>query len=132
MSHCSGMGSERAPLVLSLRLKVGGASFLGPGKIALLRRIDRLGSISAAARDMGMSYRRAWLLIDSLNRLLDEPVVATELGGAKGGGATLTPTGRRLLDLYLAIEARSAEAASEELRELAALLSGNPNCSSQR
>jgi len=73
--------------VLRVRLKVGGDSFLGPGKIALLHRIDNLGSISAAARDMGMSYRRAWLLVDSLNRLLAEPVLATELGGAKGGGA---------------------------------------------
>lgn len=93
LSHSAGMGSVRAPLVLSVRLKVGGDSFLGPGKIALLHRIDRLGSISAAARDMGMSYRRAWLLVDSLNRLLAEPVLATELGGAKGAERSLLPRG---------------------------------------
>lgn len=118
------MSVDSLHATLSLRVKLGAESFLGPGKVALLRNIDRLGSISAAAREMGMSYRRAWLLIDSLNRLLPEPVLATELGGAKGGGASLTPTGRRLLDIYLAIEARSAEAASAELGELDRLLGG--------
>lgn len=116
------MTSDATAPRLSLRVKLGASSFLGPGKIGLLRRIDELGSISAAARDMGMSYRRAWLLIDSLNQTLPTPVLSTELGGPGGGGATLTATGRRLLDLYLAIEVRSTEAASEELEELGRLL----------
>lgn len=121
--HVLTMDADPPHANLSLRIKLGPDSFLGPGKVGLLKRIDRLGSISAAARDMGMSYRRAWLLIDSLNRVLSEPVLATEPGGKKGGGASLTPTGRRLLNLYLAIEERSSREASKDLRDLELLLS---------
>jgi molybdate transport system regulatory protein len=84
----------------TLRLKAGRTGILGPGKGRLLEEIDRAGSISAAARGMGMSYKRAWDLVSDLNALFTQPVVATSFGGAKGGGATLTPFGRDVLARY--------------------------------
>ncbi|MGH7822385.1 MAG: winged helix-turn-helix domain-containing protein, partial [Candidatus Binatia bacterium] len=83
-----------------LRLKLRGEVLLGPGRADLLERIGRLGSIAAAARDMGMSYRRAWLLLDSLNRLFARPVVETAHGGHRRGGAVLTSVGRAALAAY--------------------------------
>lgn len=84
----------------SLRLKHGNTGVLGPGKGRLLEEIDRAGSISGAARGMGMSYKRAWDLVSDLNHLFKEPLVATSFGGAKGGGATLTPLGQQVLGHY--------------------------------
>jgi molybdate transport system regulatory protein len=84
----------------TLRLKAGRTGILGPGKGRLLEEIDRAGSISAAARGMGMSYKRAWDLVADLNALFKEPVVTTSFGGAKGGGATLTQFGRDVLARY--------------------------------
>ncbi len=78
---------------------------LGPGKVALLEAIDAAGSISAAARTMGMSYRRAWLLLDEMHEMFSSPVAETAHGGARGGGATLTPFGRELIARYRAMEA---------------------------
>ena len=72
---------------LTLRIDFDGERSIGPGKIKLLELIDALGSISAAGRRMGMSYRRAWLLVDALNRCFREPLVASHAGGAHGGGA---------------------------------------------
>lgn len=89
-------------IVIRLDLPAGR---IGPGKIALLEQIARSGSISAAGRSLGMSYRRAWLLVEELNRLFKEPLVATQLGGVGGGGAALTPLGRSVIDHYRAIEA---------------------------
>jgi molybdate transport system regulatory protein len=83
-----------------LRFKLGTIIVLGPGKTDLLQAIDRTGSISAAARAMGMSYKRAWLLIDEMNRNLKEPVVAAAFGGSHGGGAHLTPFGQEVLARY--------------------------------
>ena len=73
---------------------------LGPGKADLLDAIASTGSISGAARKMGMSYRRAWILVNTMNACFAEPVVGTEKGGAEGGGAELTSTGRRVLKQY--------------------------------
>lgn len=73
---------------------------IGPGKADLLDAIAETGSISAAARAMGMSYRRAWLLVDTMNSCFRSPLVATAKGGAEGGGASLTPTGRKVLEEY--------------------------------
>jgi molybdate transport system regulatory protein len=84
----------------TLRLKAGKTGILGPGKGRLLEEIDKAGSISGAARGMGMSYKRAWDLVADLNALFKEPVVATSFGGAKGGGATLTPFGQSVLARY--------------------------------
>jgi len=73
---------------------------MGPGKADLLAEIDKTGSISAAGRSMGMSYRRAWMLVDVMNRCFAEPLVHTAKGGKDGGGATLTPLGRQVLNSY--------------------------------
>lgn len=91
---------------------------VGPGKIALLEAIAREGSISAAGRSLGMSYRRAWDLVDALNRLLGSPAVTTATGGAGGGGAALTPAGRALMDDYRAIETAARVASAGRLRTL--------------
>jgi len=103
---------------LTVRVDFGSARALGPGKIRLLEMIARTGSISRAGRSLDMSYRRAWLLIDDLNRCFREPVVTTQPGGAQGGGAALTGFGRELIDKYRAIEARAMAAAKPQLRDL--------------
>lgn len=110
---------------LSLRVDFGGsdpASRLGPGKVALLEAIRRTGSISAAGRSLGMSYKRAWDLTDALNRLFGTPVVETRSGGSDRGGASLTPTGQAVLSHYRALEEKASAAASADLLALSALL----------
>lgn len=97
---------------LSIRIDFGPGLRVGPGKIALLEKIEALGSISAGGRAMDMSYRRAWELIDELNAIFGTPVVESRSGGKKGGGATLTPFGLSLISRYRAME-RSAAAAAE-------------------
>ena len=92
---------------------------IGPGKVALLEAIDRTGSISAAAKALGMSYRRAWDLVDETNRCLIGPAVTTATGGNRGGGTSLTPVGADLVRRYRAAE-REAEAVVE--RNLGSLL----------
>ena len=91
---------------LTVRVDFGAERALGPGKIRLLEVIGKSGSISRAGRALGMSYRRAWLLIDDMNRSFRAPVVATQPGGVRGGGAELTPFGLELIENYRAIEAR--------------------------
>jgi molybdate transport system regulatory protein len=105
---------------LTLRLDFAPGQAIGHGKIRLLEAVRDRGSIAAAGRVMGMSYRRAWLLIDALNRLFGEPVVETKHGGTAGGGAELTPLGHRLVQHYRTIEAKAQAAAAGELAELAA------------
>lgn len=97
------------------RVQIGEAIALGPGKIDLLRAIERERSISAAARAMGLTYKRAWLLIDSLNQGFGRPVVAATTGGRGGGGAALTPLGVELVARYAALEARLDAACRAEL-----------------
>ena len=92
---------------------------IGPGKAKLLESIRDTGSISAAARDMGMSYKRAWLLLDSINQAFTEPVVTAAPGGSGGGGATLTPFGVEVLDHYRRIHDRAAASAVDDLSALA-------------
>ena len=92
---------------------------IGPGKAALLESIRDTGSISAAARDMGMSYKRAWLLLDSMNQAFTELVVRAAPGGAGGGGATLTPFGAEVLEHYRRIHDRAAAMAADDLATLA-------------
>ncbi len=106
-------------LKLKVQLMVGDAIALGPGKADLLDAIRAHGSISAAARAMGMSYRRAWLLVDTMNRCWDPPLVATAPGSA---GARLTPAGEDVLARYRALQGRIGDAAAGE--ELAALERG--------
>ncbi len=90
-----------------LRLYLRGGNPLGPGKVQLLAAIRDLGSISAAARSMRMSYRSAWLLVDSMNELFRQPVVTTTHGGRGGGAAVVTPFGQKLIRRYESME-RSA------------------------
>ena len=108
------MGNVR----LTVRIDFGAERALGPGKIRLLEAIGKTGSISRAGRALGMSYRRAWLLIDDMNRCFRAPVVATQPGGVKGGGAALTPFGVALIENYRAIEAQAAAAAMPRLQAL--------------
>jgi molybdate transport system regulatory protein len=100
---------------LSIRIDLASGARIGPGKIALLEEIARSGSISAAGRALKMSYRRAWELIEDLNRHLGLPVVNTAAGGAGGGGARLTEAGATLVGEYRAIEAASRKAARRHL-----------------
>ncbi|MGE0804878.1 MAG: winged helix-turn-helix domain-containing protein [Burkholderiaceae bacterium] len=95
---------------------------IGPGKIALLEAVAETGSISAAARQMGMSYRRAWVLVDEMNRALQSPAVNTATGGAHGGGTALTPVGEELVRRYRAIESTARLAAAADISALTRLL----------
>jgi molybdate transport system regulatory protein len=107
---------------LVLRVDFGGRGAVGPGKIRLLEEIERTGSISAAGRELEMSYRRSWLLVDDLNRCFREPVVASQRGGTKGGGAGLTEFGRELIRRFRAVEAAAAAAAQPDMAVLADML----------
>jgi molybdate transport system regulatory protein len=107
---------------LHLRIDFGAAGRIGPGKVALLERVAEVGSISAAARTFDMSYRRAWLLVDAMNRTFAQPVVATVKGGHAHGGATLTPFGLELIKRYRRMEATAATAMAEDVQALEAAL----------
>src|SRR6516165_5476115 len=111
---------------LSIRIDLASGDRIGPGKIALLEAIRSTGSISAAARSLGMSYRRAWLLVEEINRALRRPAVTAETGGRRGGGAIITPVGERVVGLYRAIEVHARAAASAEFRTIAKLVRPTP------
>ena len=106
-------------LQLRIRVRIGDVVAVGPGKIALLAAVGEHGSISAAARSLDMSYRRAWLLLDELNRSLVSPATVASQGGRRGGGAQVTASGEALLALYRRIE---AEALAVTRRDTARLL----------
>ena len=105
---------------LKFTIVLGSGARFGPGKAALLESIRDTGSISAAARSMDMSYKRAWVLIDSINRAFEEPAVTAATGGHHGGGARLTEFGRDLLDRYRRMEARVRAEAADDLAALEA------------
>lgn len=111
---------------LWVKIDLGSAGQVGPGKIALLRGIAEKRSIAAAARDMKMSYRRAWLLIDELNGIFGQPVLVTHIGGKGHGGAELTSFGQRLIDAFGLIQQRAEQAAHEELAALAGEIQPRP------
>lgn len=100
---------EPPRLDIRLRIDFGAAASMGPGKVALLEHIDRLGALSHAARDLGLSYRRAWQLLNDLNHSFTEPVARASVGGVGGGGVQLTAFGRDLIAAY-----RDAERAALE------------------
>ena len=104
---------------LSIRVDLADGTRIGPGKVALLEQIGRTGSISAAGRALRMSYRRAWDLVEELNRSLGRPVVTTATGGSGGGGAALTEAGIALVGEYRAIEAAAEAAARRHIATLA-------------
>ena len=105
-----------------LRVTRGTDIALGPGKVDLLEAIATKGSITAAARSLGMSYRRAWLLVDTMNRCFREPVVDAEKGGKRGGGTRLTATGVEAVRRYRRVEQLAAGASANEMRALLKLL----------
>ncbi|MDT8853770.1 LysR family transcriptional regulator [Paracoccaceae bacterium Fryx2] len=111
---------------LRIRIHFSEAEMMGPGKAELLERIARTGSIAAAGREMGMSYKRAWMLIETLNAMFRAPVVESTRGGPGGGGAVLTGTGQQVLALFRAFEAQAATAGAGPLAEMQALMRDIP------
>lgn len=108
---------------LIVRIDLGIHGRLGPGKLQLLQKIDDLGSISAAGREMRMSYRQAWALVDQLNHAFKEPVVASQTGGKSGGGAHLTDFGKLLLTHCNALIGNAKKTAQPHLEFIDAVLS---------
>src|SRR5579863_4635406 len=101
-----------------MRIRKGETIALGPGKVALLEAVRKHGSISAAARSLDMSYRRAWLLIDELNRSLQSPATISEQGGQSGGGCVLTPVGESIVRLYRDVETQAQAACATQIGDL--------------
>ena len=115
--------AARKPRVeLRLRLRLGEDIAIGPGKADLLAAIAATGSISAAARSLGMSYRRAWLLVETMNRSFREPLVRAKTGGRSGGGAEVTAVGREALRHYRAMQKAAERAVGGPAARLAALM----------
>ena len=110
--HSANMARVRVSIVFESGARIG------PGKAKLLESIRDTGSISAAAREMGMSYKRAWLLLDSMNQAFTEPVVTAAPGGTGGGGATLTPFGAEVLECYRRIDDRASAMAADDVAAL--------------
>jgi len=112
------MKTRERPQVIRPRIRLGEAVVVGPGKIELLRAIVRHGSISAASRALGMTYKRAWSLLNEVNLGFGVPVITSLAGGSGGGGATITPFGKSLLEHYDAMEAACTAAADPHLKAL--------------
>ena len=119
--------SHRPGHHLSIRIDLASGGRIGPGKVALLEAIGTTGSISAAGRALRMSYRRAWQLVEDLNRNLGNPVVETAAGGAGGGGARLTDVGRMLVEQYRAVEKAALTTARPHLAVLDKLVVPPPS-----
>lgn len=107
---------------LTLRIDLPNGARLGPGKVALLAGIAEHGSIRAAGAAMGMSYRRAWLLADEINRMFKEPSIFTRHGGKSGGGAGLTPFGEALLSRCRQMEAETRRVLGEDIHWLESMI----------
>ncbi len=108
--------------VPQLRVLLGSATAMGPGKAALVDAIERTGSISAAAREMGMSYRRAWDLLETMNRCFRQSLVETATGGKGGGGAKVTPFGREVVQRYREMEGKAARSVAADMKALEDLM----------
>jgi molybdate transport system regulatory protein len=103
---------------LTIRVDFGVCGYLGPGKIALMELIAKHGSISAAGKEMRMSYRRAWLLVDEINQIFRKPLVEKQMGGSGGGGAKLTEFGRDVVSRYRSIQVAAAIATASDIKAL--------------
>ncbi|MGQ3212680.1 MAG: winged helix-turn-helix domain-containing protein [Shinella sp.] len=114
--------SAKSQPKLIFRLQFEPEGRIGRGKIELLAHIRETGSISAGGRAMDMSYRRAWLLVDEMNRLFKQPVVESQRGGKQGGGALLTPFGEALIAHYHAMEEKARAALDDDIGWLVANL----------
>jgi molybdate transport system regulatory protein len=110
--------SVKDKAILSLRIDFAEGRRLGPGKVLLLEAVDQHGSISAAGRAIGMSYKRAWDLIAEMNQIFAGPVVDSKSGGKQGGGATLTVLGKRVVTTYRTMEKQAAKANKAALAKL--------------
>jgi len=113
--------TQMARLFLRIDFEPSGSA-LGPGMVQLLEGIVKHGSLRRAAAAMDMSYRKAWLLVQSVQKTFDGPVVTAEVGGATGGGTELTELGTSLLKLYHRVESRAADATKAELDQLSAMI----------
>jgi molybdate transport system regulatory protein len=119
----SSSAARTAPEVrFRMRIRKGETVALGPGKVDLLEAVRDYGSISAAARSLDMSYRRAWLLIDELNKSLKSPATVSEQGGQSGGGCVLTPVGEDIVRLYREVEAQAQKACAKQIGALTRLI----------
>jgi molybdate transport system regulatory protein len=107
---------------LRIRLVFDDGLKVGPGKADLLERIAQTGSISGAGREMGMSYKRAWSLVDEMNSAFSTPLVQSSRGGAKGGGATLTEAGQTVLEAFRKLETKMESAGAQEIAVISDLL----------
>jgi molybdate transport system regulatory protein len=117
---------------LVIRIEFDDVHAVGPGKIRLLEAIRDAGSIREAGRSLGMSYRRAWLLVADMNACFEEPVVSTQLGGVHGGGAAVTRFGAQLIESYREIERKAHGASSRRLAKLDAARAKSPSASRKR
>ncbi len=121
------MGAPRHRVApAKLRIQFGPEIAMGPGKADLLEAIAETGSIAAAAKRFGMSYRRAWLLVDTMNRCFREPLVAAGTGGSGGGGAVVTAFGLEVVARFRALEAAARQALEAPVADFAALLAERP------
>ncbi|MBL4615661.1 MAG: LysR family transcriptional regulator [Magnetovibrio sp.] len=111
--------TQKSPRV---RIQIGKATALGPGKVELLQAIDTRGSISGAARDMGMSYRHAWILVDAMNAAFTSDLVVTSTGGKGGGGAKVTELGFEVMKRFRTMEDKAAKSVEAEALAFAKLL----------
>jgi molybdate transport system regulatory protein len=112
------MASRPKTFKIKLRIVIGEDVILGPGKADLLQFIDETGSIAAAGRRMGMSYKRAWYLVETINGYFEHPLVETVKGGRAGGGARLTPLGARFLADFRDMESRTAAAVTPTMKRI--------------
>jgi molybdate transport system regulatory protein len=116
------MASPKTKVLLRMRVMSGERIALGPGKADLLQAIAETGSISAAGRQLDMSYKRAWELVETMNRCFVKPLITASKGGRAGGGATLTAHGKRVLAHYRRMEARARRAVAAEMTALRRLI----------
>jgi len=112
------MKPRRSATAIQLRVMLDNGHAVGPGKADLLEAISASGSISAAGRAMRMSYKRAWQLVDDMNRSFEPALVETSKGGGRGGGARLTRSGAAVLAAYRRMEAKTRRSCAAELRAL--------------
>jgi molybdate transport system regulatory protein len=113
-----GVARQAPSMRFRMRVMSGETISVGPGKIALLEAIRQTRSITAAAKSMRMSYRRAWMLVDELNAALKKPAVHSAKGGDHGGGSELTAEGESLVGIYRRIEERAARTCATEILAL--------------
>lgn len=120
------------PSRLRLRLVFGDGLKVGPGKADLLQGIAESGSISAAGRSMGMSYKRAWSLVEEMNTAFRAPLVVSSRGGAKGGGASLTETGQKVLTAFRSLEQKLEREGAAEIAAISDLLTDKLDMSKEK